>query len=89
MKNKKRNGAIHIYDDVKVAKSILKANANIPNEDITEAMASAMASEVFARVTREKEIISTSDVRDCVYALLNEKSFPGTAKCYWEYKSRK
>ena len=55
----------------------------------TEAMASAMASEVFARVTREEEIISTSDVRDCVYALLNEKSFPGTAKCYWEYKSRK
>ena len=89
MKITKRNGAIHIYDDEKVAKSILKANANVPEEDITPAMASAMASEVFARITRENEIISTADVRDSVYLLLNERNYPGTAKSYWDYKSKK
>ena len=89
MKITKRNGTVHLYDDEKVAKSILKANAGVPDEDITPAMASAMANEVFVRVTRQREIISTSDVRDCVFALLKEKGFPGTAKSYWEYKTGK
>jgi hypothetical protein len=85
MKITKKNGTIHMYDDEKVAKSILKANASIPNEKITPAMAAGMADEVFARVTK-KQVITTSDVRSCVIALLDEKGFTGTAKCYREYK---
>ncbi len=86
MKITKRNGTIHLYDDEKVARSILHANEGVPFETITPAMASAFAGEVFARVTDKYEIVTTSDVRDCVYALLNEKGLTGTAKSYIEYK---
>lgn len=86
MKITKRNGKIHIYDDAKVARSILHANENIPAEKIDPAMASALADEVFSRVTKKGDIITTNDVRDCVYELLLEKGYKETAKCYIEYK---
>ncbi len=89
MKITKRNGAIHLYDDAKVARSILHANENIPAETITPAMASAFADEVFVRVTKESDIVTTADVRDCVYALLKEKGLTETAKSYIEYKRAK
>ena len=86
MKITKKNGTVHVYDDEKVAKSILKANANIVLETITPAMAAALADEVFARVTRQQEIITTADVRSCVCELLIERGLPETAKCYMEYR---
>ena len=63
MKITKRNGTVHVYDDAKVARSILLANENTPAETITPAMASALADEVFARVTKKSTIITTADVR--------------------------
>ena len=88
MKITKKNGTIHMYDDEKVARSILHANANVPDETISPAMAAGLANEVFARVTI-KQVVTTADVRDCVYSLLKEKGFAGTAKCYIEYKKKK
>ena len=49
-------------------------------------MASAFADQVFVRVTKESDIVTTADVRDCVYALLKEKGLTETAKSYIEYK---
>ena len=89
MKITKKNGIIHIYDDAKVARSILHANENVSTETISPAMADALAGEVFARVTKKSDIISTADVRDCVYELLRERGFADTAKCYIEYKKAK
>ena len=86
MKITKKNGTVHLYDDEKVARSILHANENVSGETITPAMAAALADVVFARVTAQQEIISTSDVRSCVYELLKEKGLTGTAKSYIEYR---
>ena len=86
MKITKRNGNVVLYDDVKVASSILKANEGVVMEDITEKAAAALAGDVFARLTEQDAIISTREVRDCVYALLLEKGYPRTAKQYLEYK---
>ena len=85
MKITKKNGAIRVYDDEKVARSILNANAGIAAETISPAMAAALAGEVFERLTQQQEIISTADVRACVFALLREKGLPQTAKSYMEY----
>ena len=85
MKITKKNGTISLYDDEKVTRSILSANASIPAESISPAMATAFSNEVFARLTKEHEIIPMADVRACVFALLNEKGFSRTAKCYMEY----
>ena len=85
----KRNGTIHVFDEEKIAKSILHANAEVSLETITPAIATSLAEEVFARATKEHEVITTADVRDYVFDLLNEKGFPGTAVCYMEYKKRK
>ena len=86
MKITKKNGMIHLYDDAKVARSILHANESIPAETIEPPMASALAEEVFSRVIKKGDIITTNDVRDCVYELLLEKGYPETAKCYIEYR---
>ena len=82
----KKNGAVHLYDDQKVVRSILNASQRVPEETITPAMAAALADQVFTRVTERSTIITTADVRECVYALLKEKGLPGTAKSYIEYK---
>ncbi len=89
MKITKRNGTVHLFDDEKIAKSILNANAGVLFESISPAAAAALAGEVFARVTREHEIITTADVRDCVIVLLKEKGYTGTAANYMEYKKEK
>ena len=86
MKITKRNGTVHVYDDDKVVKSILNANSRVPDEEISPALAAALAEEVFIRVTREHEIISTADVRECVLSLLRERGLGGTAKSFEEYK---
>ena len=86
MKITKRNGTVHVYDDDKVVKSILNANSRVPDEEISPALAAALAEEVFIRVTREHEIISTADVRECVLSLLRERGLGGTATSFEEYK---
>ena len=86
MKITKRNGNLTMYDDEKVVNSILKANRDVSGEEITRAVAVNIADEVFSRLTAEKEIITTKDVRDCVYAILTERDCPKTAEAYAEYK---
>ncbi len=86
MKITKRNGNVSVYDDERVKRSILAANANAPFETITEAQAAAIADQVFQRVTVKYEIITTDEVRDCVIAVLKEKGLRQTAKLYAEYK---
>ena len=86
MKVTKRNGTLVIYDDEKIIRSILKANANTPGEHLSEKAAAYIAGAVFARLSAQEEIFSTSDVRDCVYGTLLEKGYPMTAKNYMEFK---
>ncbi len=84
----KKNGKVCLFDDKKVVKSILKANADAEAEDeeITRAVARALAAEVFSRLTEQHEIITTAEVRECVFALLKEKGLSETAKCYMEFR---
>ena len=46
MKITKRNGTVHVYDDDKVVKSILNANSRVPDEEISPALAAALAEAV-------------------------------------------
>ena len=85
MKITKKNGTISLYDDEKVVKSILNANAGIPDESISPALAAALADTVFDRLTGRYSVITTADVRECVISLLQEKGFAGTAACYRDY----
>lgn len=85
MKITKRNGNINIFDDDKVATSILKANAEVPLEELTKAEAYNIAEEVLNRLTAEEDIISTADIRTCVYQILLERNLPVTAQHYMEY----
>ncbi|MBR1457685.1 MAG: hypothetical protein IJ594_11080 [Oscillospiraceae bacterium] len=86
MKITKRNGNVVVYDDEKVVKSILNANAEVPGEELTESAAAWIASEVFARLSEQEDIITTKDVRESVFALLGEKGLAETAKRYAEFK---
>ena len=70
---------------VLLRRKAVNANANVPAEAITPAMAAALADEVFARLTRRHDIITTAEVRACVSALLGEKGLTGTAKSYMDY----
>lgn len=81
----KRNGLVCLFDDEKVARSILKACGDTEHETVSPAVAEAMANEVFARLTARHEVITTAEVRACVYALLREKELPETARCYMEF----
>ena len=85
MKITKRNGRVCLYDDDKVAKSILRASADTEREEISPAAATALADEVFVRVTAQHEIITTEEVRACVFALLLENGLTETAKSYMEF----
>ena len=85
MKITKKNGTVRVYDDDKVIKSILKAGDDAPDESIAPAVAAALADEVFARLTDENEIITTADVRACLYALLKERGYPQTAESYMDF----
>ena len=82
----KKNGRVQVYDDDKVVRSILKANVDAMTEDMNRRKAQVIADEVFAKLTAEKDIISTEDVRTCTAALLRKKGYPKTAECYEEYR---
>ena len=86
MKITKKNGMICLFDNEKVVKSILKASADTEDERISPKMADALTDEVFDRLTAQHEIITTAEVRDCVYALLKERGFPKTAESYESFK---
>ena len=85
MKITKKNGNITMYDDQKVVNSILKANAGT-SERMSENVATAIADDVFSKLTEGNEIITTKEIRNCVYQLLRERGFEETAKRYIEYK---
>jgi transcriptional regulator NrdR family protein len=86
MKITKKNGMVCLFDDEKVVKSILRASKDTDGEPISRKMAEALADEVFTRLTARHEIITTADVRACVYALLRERGFPKTAESYRNFK---
>ena len=86
MKITQKNGNVTVYDDEKIVRSILRANAEVREEPLTEKEAAAIADRVFARLTAQYEVISTADVRDCVAAVLIEKGLPQTAEHYLSYQ---
>ena len=81
----KKNGRVILYDTEKIVKSILKAGADTPGEEVSRHLASYIADEVFANLTENSTIITTQDVRECVYAKLCQMGLPETAKKYIEY----
>lgn len=84
----KKNGKVVLYDTEKIVKSILKADVDTLEEEVSRHMASYIADDVFAKLTREKEIITTQDVRDAVYAKLREMGLPHTAEQYIHYAKK-
>ena len=86
MKVTKRNGTVVVYDDEKIIRSILRANADTLSEQLSEKSAAYIAGAVFARLSSQEEIISTNDVREHVYSMLLEKGYPLTAKNYMEFR---
>lgn len=82
----KKNGKVVLFDDEKVVASILKANAEVPNEAMMRKTAQRYANEVFDRLTERYEIITTDEVRDCVAEVLREKGKPQTAEHYLGFK---
>ena len=86
MKITKKNGNITAYDDQKVVRSILNANAGTPLENISQTVAEALADDVFSQLTEKSEIITTREIRNCVYETLLDRGYPETAKRYMEYK---
>ena len=82
----KKNGNVTMYDDEKVVRSILRANAEVREEPLSEKEAAAIANRVFAKLTAEYEVITTADIRDCVGAILVEKGLPQTAEKYLTYQ---
>ena len=47
----KKNGRVVLYDTEKIVKSILKAGADTPGEEVSRHLASYIADEVFAKLT--------------------------------------
>ncbi len=86
MKITKKNGNVVLFDDEKVARSILNANAAIAPEKLSEKEAAAIADEVFLRLAGANEIITTQDIRGCVNTVLLDKGLLLTARQYMEYK---
>ena len=82
----KKNGRVVLYDTEKIVTSVLKANADTAEEELSRAEAAYLANEAFDRLTKEQEIITTQDIRQCVYALLCEMNHPETAKQYADYQ---
>lgn len=88
MKITKKNGNTTLYDDDKLAGSILRANREAEEETLPENTAYRIADEVFSRLTEENEVITTAEIRACVYAVLYEKGFPQTAERYITYSKQ-
>ena len=86
MKVTKRNGKVVLYDDDKVASSIVWANGRTSEEIITIKTGKRIADEVFKRLTGEKDMITTEEIRNCVSAVLIEMGYPKTAENYVNYK---
>lgn len=86
MKITKKNGNTTLYDDDKIANSILKAAKEVPEETITTNAVYSIVDEVFSRLTADNEIITTADVKERTYSVLREKGYPLTAKRYLEYQ---
>lgn len=86
MKITKRNGNITVYDDEKLIRSILKANSEVPQEDLSETIAARLADDVMAELTAVSEIITTGEIRTALCALLREKGYPLTAEHYMGYR---
>ena len=89
MKITKRNGNVVMYDDEKIAKSILKANSQVNEEEISERKASRIANEAFNILTRDRDVITTEEIRSCVFTLLMQDGFTKTAHNYMDYKKNK
>ena len=85
MKVTKKNGNIVLFDDDKVIRSMLRANADTEEETLSESAAAYIAGEVFARLAKERVLLTTQDVRQCVNAMLIQKGLPETAKMYMQY----
>ena len=85
MKVTKKNGNIVLFDDDKVIRSMLRANADTDEETLSESTAAYIAGEVFARLAKERVLLTTQDVRQCVNDMLIQKGLPETAKMYMQY----
>lgn len=85
MKVTKKNGNIVLFDDDKVIRSMLRANADTDEETLSESAAAYIAGEVFARLAKERVLLTTQDVRQCVNDMLIQKGLPETAKMYMQY----
>ena len=85
----KRNGRVVVYDTEKIVKSILKANVDSQDEELSRHMASYIADEVLEKLTGEKEMITTQDIRECVYSKLWGMNLPHTAEQYMKYEKNK
>ena len=85
MKITKRNGFVVLFDDEKIVSSILKANAEVPTEELSKQAAAFLAGEVIGRLAERQEIITTQDVRVAVGRKLVEAGAPLTAKRYIEH----
>ena len=85
MKITKRSGRLVVYDDEKLVKSIMKANAET-GEELTEKAAAYLTDVVIGRLAKEHSIITTQMIRDGVYNALKERDLWLTAKEYIEFK---
>ena len=85
MKITKKNGNITVYDDERLIRSILRANAEVPTEELSETQAARIADKVFAKLTAGNNIITTAEIRTCMYETLLERGLRETARHYMEY----
>ncbi|MBR5093537.1 MAG: hypothetical protein IK095_00445 [Oscillospiraceae bacterium] len=86
MKITKRNGKVVLYDDEKLARSILRANAEVPEEELSPKAALALADEAFDVAVHGRSIVCTEDIRAATFAILREKGYPRTAEHYLDYE---
>lgn len=86
MKITKRNGNVVMYDDQKIITSILKANAEVPEEDISKKEAAVFVDQIFSKLAAKSSIITTQEIRECTEEILLKKGYPKTAKQYMNYK---
>ncbi len=88
MRITKKNGNVSVYDDEKLVRSILRANAEVPSEELTETVAARIADQAFIRLTAGNDIISTADIRRCVYDILLERGLRQTARHYMDFAKK-
>lgn len=84
MKITKRSGSIVLYDDEKITRSILRANAET-TEELSEKGAAYLADAVLGRLVRKHDIITTELIREGVYEALMERELYLTARRYRDF----